>query len=114
MFGIEAHAHEMMRGHCVTVAALVIALDECGVVPRSRYNEALHRLWREMPEEEAVGEAGAVIEQVLDLLETDGDLHGNSDGAEPGQHIRDFTRKAVNDDIHAKLARASLEALLPV
>ena len=69
MFWIEEYPYEMMQGHCATVAALVIALDECGVVPKNRYTDVLHRLWQEMPEEEAVGEAGTVIERVLDEVQ---------------------------------------------
>ena len=67
-----------------------------------------------MPEEEAVGEAGAVIERVLDILDMEGSSHGQSNDAEQGQDIWDFTGKAVNDDAHARFARTSLKALLQV
>ena len=61
-------AYEMKAGQCAVVAALVIALHEVGVLPRTTYCDVLQRLWADMPEDEAVGEAGAVIERVLDLF----------------------------------------------
>lgn len=66
--GIDDCAGEMAAGQCEIVAALVLALHESGVLPQNSYSDTLHRLWTRMPEEEAVGEAGAVIERMLDLL----------------------------------------------
>ena len=65
---VENVAGEVLTGQCTLVAALVIALHENGVLPQDIYSDVLQRLWSNMPEEEAIGEAGAVIEQVLDLL----------------------------------------------
>lgn len=67
--GLGEYLHEVTQGQCAVVAALVMALHESGVLPKDRYRDALHRLWRGMPEEEAAGEAGAVIERVLDILD---------------------------------------------
>ncbi len=66
--GIREHVREATEGQCAVVAALVIALHEAGVLPQDKYTNTLHRLWISMPEGEAVGEAGAAIERVLDLL----------------------------------------------
>lgn len=66
---IDEGAGERLAGYCATVAALVIALDESGVLEKNSYRDALDRLWLGMAEEEAVGEAGAVIERMLELLD---------------------------------------------
>lgn len=50
------------------VTALVRALDDSGVLPVEAYRDTLERIWIDMPEEQALGEAGAMIEQMLDQL----------------------------------------------
>lgn len=50
------------------LAALIVALDENGVLPRQRYCDVLLRWWNEMPEEDAQGATGFVFERLLDLL----------------------------------------------
>jgi len=67
---INEAGDERLAGYCATVAALVIALDESGVLAKNSYRDALDRLWFAMEDEEAVGEAGAVIERMLDSLDT--------------------------------------------
>jgi hypothetical protein len=54
------------------MAALVIALDESGVLPKARYRDVLLHLWTTMPEEEAVSETATVVESLLGLLGDDG------------------------------------------
>ena len=74
-------------GHCAAVAALVIALDKSGVLDKSAYREALRRLWLDMADEEATGEAGAVIERVLDLLDAPADENSPAADAEDKRRI---------------------------
>lgn len=100
--GIDQYVCEVAAGQSAIVAALVIALQESGILPQGRYSDVLHRLWGEMPEEEAVGEAGAVIERVLDLLGAGAGTAYPSDDTVRKQNISTFTRKAVNDDAIAQ------------
>jgi hypothetical protein len=58
-------------GMVAAVAALALALEQNGVLARDAYCDALRRLWDAMPEGEAVGESGAVIEKMLGLLDGD-------------------------------------------
>ena len=67
MPSIDEHAEEI-AGLCAAVAALAIALDRAGSLPTARYRETLERLWLAMPEIDAVGDAGAVIERILNHL----------------------------------------------
>ena len=64
----EDIAGEILTGQCTVMAALVIALHENGVLPKDSYSDVLQRLWSRMPEDEAIGEAGAVIERMIDFL----------------------------------------------
>ncbi len=84
--GIDQYVSEVAVGQSAIVAALVIALQESGALPRDKYGEVLNRLWREMPDEEAMGEAGAVIERVLDLV-------GAHPSPRPGQIPRSAYRR---------------------
>jgi len=65
-------------GIAMSLAALALALEENGAIRKRDYRDALHRLWDDMPEDEAVGESGAVIRKVLDVLA------GPADGAPAG------------------------------
>jgi hypothetical protein len=67
---IDKRGDEVVAGQCAIVAASIVALHDNSVLPKHRYCDALHRFCIGMPEEEAVGEAGAVIERMLDLLRT--------------------------------------------
>lgn len=110
--GIDDYAYETAAGQCAIVAALVIALHENGVLPLGRYSDTLHRLWMEMPEDEAVGEAGAVVERVLDLLAARACTAYPSNGGE--QDIPAFARRPVNDDAIGRPTLTPLKALLHV
>lgn len=55
-------------GVATALAALALALEEKGAIRKSDYSEALRRLWDKMPKDETVGESGAIIEKVLDVL----------------------------------------------
>lgn len=69
---IDEFRDECANGTCVAIAALVLALDKADVLPKQAYAAELGRLWLHMPEEQAVGEAGAVIERTLELLGASG------------------------------------------
>ena len=96
--GINNYAYETLAGQRAVVAALVIALQESGVLAPGRYRDALHRLWTEMPDDEAEGEAGAVIEQMLDLLAAPACMPYPSNDAGRKQEFSVFDRAPVNDD----------------
>ena len=81
---------EAVAGQCAIVAALVVALDESGVLPKDKYHDALRRLWIQMPEEEAVGEAGAVIDRLLDLLRPHADVVHLSDETAKDREVAAF------------------------
>lgn len=55
-------------GICASIAALVVALEKAGALQRRQYEDILKHLWTILPDDEAEGDAGAVIEQVLDLI----------------------------------------------
>ena len=95
-FEVENVAGECLTGQCTVVAALVIALHENGVLPQNSYSDALQRLWSRMPEEEAIGEAGAVIEQMLDLLAAREATPFSSDRSEPRPHSPAPPRTALS------------------
>lgn len=95
------YVSETAAGQSAIVAALVIALNETGVLPMDKYADVLNRLWIRLPDEEAEGEAGAVIARVLDLL---GTLAGSalpSGEAARGQPASTAPGRPVNDDFAA-------------
>lgn len=73
------------EGQCAVVAALVLALDEACVLPRERYAHFLHDLWLAMPEERAVGVAGAMVDRVLDLVAMGSRIDDPADEHGPGE-----------------------------
>lgn len=112
MSGFDDYAYETVAGQCAVVAALVIALHDSGVMPLQRYNDALHQLWLEMPEQEAVGESGAVIERMLDLLAARAVTAVPPGDEERTRGIPAFARKPGNRDAMARPAPTPLKALL--
>lgn len=68
MHRTEEYNENNTSGIATALAALALALEEKGAIRKSDYSEALRCLWDEMPEDEAVGESGAIIEKVLDVL----------------------------------------------
>lgn len=107
---IDDYAYQSAAGQCATVAALVIALQENGVLPLGRYSDALHRLWLEMPEDEAVGESGAVVERVLDLLAAHASTAYPSKGGKGDIPV--LTRRPVTNDAIGRPTLTPLKALL--
>lgn len=57
-----------LPGIVTAVAALALALENNGGLRRQDFGNTLRRLRDSMPEDEAVGESGAVIERVLEAL----------------------------------------------
>lgn len=70
MYRTDEYNENNTSGVATALAALALALplEEKGAIRKSDYSEALRRLWDKMPEDEAVGESGAIIEKVLDVL----------------------------------------------
>ena len=60
-----SYPDEAISGLCTSVAALVVALDDAGMLSRTRFDDILKQLWVGMPAEEGEGGAGAVIETIL-------------------------------------------------
>lgn len=48
-----------------TVAALVFAMEQRGVLSKAAYGQALDRLWREQPGDGCIGDASAVIDRMF-------------------------------------------------
>ncbi len=59
----------MNTGLCASIAALVVALDEADALHRARYEDILKHFWVMLPDDLADGDAGAVIEQVLEFVD---------------------------------------------
>ncbi len=59
----------MNTGLCASIAALIVALDEADALHRERYEDILKHFWVTLPDDLADGDAGAVIEQVLELVD---------------------------------------------
>jgi len=68
MYRIDEYNEDSTSGIATALAALALALEEKGALRKSDYSDALRRLWNDMPEDEAVGESGAIIQKVLDVL----------------------------------------------
>jgi len=100
--GTSKHIHELAAGNCAIVAALVIALHENGILPQEKYRNVLQRLWVMMPEQEAVGEAGVVIEQLFDLLDTGTCTTPTSDKAGQNQETASAAGRSIMDDVIAR------------
>ena len=51
------------------LAALVLALEECGALSRDRYRDILVRLWTAMPEDEAFDQEAQTCERLVAFLD---------------------------------------------
>jgi hypothetical protein len=105
MFAVDDFANELTAGHCAAVAALVIALDEFGILSKSHYSNILESLWEEMPDEVAVGEAGVVIERVLEHLRGGDGEAETTDTSAPVHDLRAGPGGAANDGTILAFAR---------
>jgi hypothetical protein len=110
--GVDEYVDGILAGQCAVVAALVVALHETGVLPKDQYAAALNRLWIGMPDEEAAGEAGAVIERVLDLLSARAYTADPPDDAAGEQAVSARAGKPVIEEAAARPAATALRALL--
>lgn len=104
------HAQQISEGHCAAMFALVLALHESGVLPFEKYRETLHRVWAKMPEDAALGEAGAVIERVLDLLSARAETGDRSAEVTNTPQFQVIAGRPVNDDAVAGSAPPRLKA----
>jgi hypothetical protein len=59
---------QLISGIATALFALVVALSEKTVLQLEDYRATLHRLWDEMPADDAGGGAGFVFERLIDLL----------------------------------------------
>ena len=110
--GIEDVVSELAAGQSAIVAALVIALHNEGVLHRDRYTAVLRRLWANLPENEMVGEAGAVIERMLDTLDAHEFDEEPHDNGRRSPVISRLTGRPVNDDVIDPAAPNPLQAFV--
>lgn len=68
MDSIEDYVKDSMEGLFVVTETLLAALCDSGHLPREKFCRTLEDKLSEMPEDEAYGDKGAVIERVLDVL----------------------------------------------
>jgi len=82
MYHTDNYGEDNTQGMVTALAALALALEENGALKSQAYGNALQRLWTAMPEEEAIGESGALIEKLLAALadKRTGQPAGNSNG----------------------------------
>jgi hypothetical protein len=66
----QKRSSEITAGLASALFALVETLDEKGVIRFEDYRATLHRLWDEMPEDDAGSGTGFVFERLIDLLNT--------------------------------------------
>ena len=67
--GVRGLDSGMNTGLCASIAALIVALDEADALHRERYEDILKHFWVTLPDDLADGDAGAVIEEVLELVD---------------------------------------------
>ncbi len=67
--GLEGDVTAMVHGLSASIVALVATLEGEGAVTPGAYRRHLLSLWHGLPEEVALGEAGGVIEGLLDGLD---------------------------------------------
>ena len=97
--GIDPCAQDTKTGDCAIVAALVIALHDNGILSTHQYSSALERLWLAMPEEEAVGETGEVIEHMLEMVAARADTGSSFEPKPPHEPPQVLADIANNDAI---------------
>lgn len=68
MYRIDDYNEDGTSGIATALAALALAMEEKGALRKNDYSDALRRLWDDMPEDEAIGESGAIIQKVLEVL----------------------------------------------
>lgn len=56
-------------GMPAALAALVLALEECGALSRERYRDILVRFWTAMPEDDAFDHEAQTCERLLEFLD---------------------------------------------
>lgn len=93
--GMSEHVREIADGQNAIVLALVVALHDSGVLRRDSYCDALQRLWAEMPDEAAIGEAGAVIDRMLEALAATALPSDLSDGPESLHELSGFAETGL-------------------
>lgn len=66
---LESDAYAMVQGLSAAMMALVETLEESGFTTKSAFRRNLFAVWHEMDEGAAAGEAGGVIETLLEGLD---------------------------------------------
>jgi hypothetical protein len=62
-------SRDLTPGAPAALAALVVALDECGALSRDRYRDILLGFWAEIPEDDAFDGEAQTCERLLEFLE---------------------------------------------
>lgn len=74
--GDEPDLEALSAGMPAALAALVLALEECGALSRERYRDILLRLWTAMPEDDAFDQEAQACARLLEFLERPRHPHG--------------------------------------
>jgi len=69
--GVAEYVSETAEGHTTIIAALVMTLHKVGTLPLDTFRENLNQIRNSMPEDEAACETGAVIDRMIDFLDSD-------------------------------------------
>lgn len=71
LYGVAEYVSETAEGHATIIAALVMTLHKAGTLPVDSFRETLNQIRAAMPEDEAACETGAVIERMIDFLNSE-------------------------------------------
>jgi len=74
--GDELDFEAPSAGMPAALAALVLALEECGALSRERYRDILLCLWTAMPDDDAFDREAQACAQLLEFLERPPRPHG--------------------------------------
>lgn len=117
LHGIAEYVSETAEGHATIIAALVLTLHKAGTLPLDAFRETLHQISATMPENEAASETGAVIERMIDFLESEArSNHPNIDESLPPEKTPDADNSVRTDTVtvppksrFARIVQSTLE-----
>lgn len=63
-----ASSQEIVPGVPVSLAALIIALDQSGAMPKDRFLSVLTQIWREIPEDDGLDGEAMACQRLLEFF----------------------------------------------
>lgn len=117
LHGIAEYVSETAEGHATIIAALVLTLHKAGTLPLDSFRETLHQIRATMPENEAASETGAVIERMIDFLESEAcsnhpiidEARSSEKAPDADKPVRDDTVAAPPKSSFARIVQSTLE-----